>query len=880
MALTKVTLIQDGVITSDHLHVNHGITTDNIGEGSNLFYTDARVASYLAANNYQTSAAGYFTGVTHDTVGQTLTFSKSNATTEVVSLAQYIDDTNLARLTSGTVDAATGIATFTRDDATTFTVDFSSLLDDTDDYVNSASFNTLDGVLTLNRLGGGTVTVDLDGRYLTSETDSQTLTWTDATNTLSISNGNSVTITGFADASHTHDDRYYTEAESDARFQPIGSYAAASHSHPYLPLSGGTLTGSVRFNDTTYFGDDASNSAEVQIICSNAGSPQINFTESGDMSWGIGGDDADNSFKIHGVANANIPVINNIGNAFFEIETTGNLLASGNKIWHAGNDGSGSGLDADLLDGYDSVYYFRARGGIGGTDVTPGTTTAWPNNPAGGTYTTDYVGHGGTVIMSNDVGGSAGSIGIEATYYGDMYIHSNTDSSNWNTKRVWTEYNFDPNSKLGITAKAADSNLLDGIDSSQFVRSDADDTITGFVTFLHDSGVYIKTTTNGAGATIRFSDQTAGYGQNGTLTYYHSDGAVTTTGLTSNDGWIFNGSEANTVVKVNGYLQATGATYSQTHYDYNNTGYYVDPASTSNLNSVTTDAVNGFKLGIRNTSPSTKQGISLYGGASSGEPTYGMMFSGTAYNGTHGSVTSDWATYFTMSNSATRGWIFRRAGVGNYASISANGVATFDDSVRTPKFYDSNNTSRYIDPSSTIDSVVVCGGITTYSGGNGVASLNAWGVSGSYSCDFFEMGSFYFGVSTYTGENFCYNLCNGALYIGGSLYQNYYSDCKYKENITPIESALDKIDGIRGVEFDWNALGAEEIFKEGHEVGVIAQEVQAVYPHAVREVSKEREDKVVTALVVDQEKLIPLLLQGIKELKAEVNMLKAHLNLN
>ncbi len=36
---------------------------------------------------------------------------------------------------------------------------------------------------------------------------------------------------------------------------------------------------------------------------------------------------------------------------------TGALTISGNKVWHAGNDGSGSGLDADLLDGKDSSYY-------------------------------------------------------------------------------------------------------------------------------------------------------------------------------------------------------------------------------------------------------------------------------------------------------------------------------------------------------------------------------------------------------------------------------------------------------------------------------------------------------------------------------------------
>lgn len=59
MAQTKVKLISDGVIDVDHLASGHGITTDNIGEGSNLYYTDARVSTYLSTNSYATE--GYVT---------------------------------------------------------------------------------------------------------------------------------------------------------------------------------------------------------------------------------------------------------------------------------------------------------------------------------------------------------------------------------------------------------------------------------------------------------------------------------------------------------------------------------------------------------------------------------------------------------------------------------------------------------------------------------------------------------------------------------------------------------------------------------------------------------------------------------------------------
>ena len=103
-------------------------------------------------------------------------------------------------------------------------------------------------------------------------------------------------------------------------------------------------------------------------------------------------------------------------------------------------------------------------------------------------------------------------------------------------------------------------------------------------------------------------------------------------------------------------------------YDSNNTGYYCDPASTSMF-----WQLNSYQIGIHNSDSTTGKGISLYGGASNGEPTYGMMFAGTGTFGTHGSVTGSWATYFTMNNDNSRGWIFRKVGSGNVASISGGG---------------------------------------------------------------------------------------------------------------------------------------------------------------------------------------------------------------
>jgi len=88
---------------------------------------------------------------------------------------------------------------------------------------------------------------------------------------------------------------------------------------------------------------------------------------------------------------------------------------------------------------------------------------------------------------------------------------------------------------------------------------------------------------------------------------------------------------------------------------------------------------------------------------------------------------------------------------------------------------------------------------------------------------------------------------------------NCASDQRLKKNIVPIDGALEKLDHIRGVYHDWIA----EDQPQDRQIGVIAQEVQAVYPELVREGGNGY-------LSVNYPKLTAVLLQSIKELKAMV----------
>ena len=92
----------------------------------------------------------------------------------------------------------------------------------------------------------------------------------------------------------------------------------------------------------------------------------------------------------------------------------------------------------------------------------------------------------------------------------------------------------------------------------------------------------------------------------------------------------------------------------------------------------------------------------------------------------------------------------------------------------------------------------------------------------------------------------------------------YSSDKRLKDNIQPIEDALGKVEAMGGYSFDWN--DKQEVY-EGHDVGVIAQEVQAVLPELV-----ETRDS--GFLAVKYEKLTAVLIEAVKELSARVKELE------
>jgi hypothetical protein len=150
------------------------------------------------------------------------------------------------------------------------------------------------------------------------------------------------------------------------------------------------------------------------------------------------------------------------------------------------------------------------------------------------------------------------------------------------------------------------------------------------------------------------------------------------------------------------------------------------------------------------------------------------------------------------------------------------------------------------------------------------------------------------------------NLTNNNVDWGGNITAAYNiiayaSDRRLKENIKEIPNAIEKIKAIRGVTFDWNDISEENGFvpeRKYDDIGCIAQEVEAVLPHVVTlapfdrwkpdpgkdYTDEELDEKMDTSrsgenyLTIQYERMVPLLIQAIKEQQEMIETMKQEMS--
>jgi hypothetical protein len=100
---------------------------------------------------------------------------------------------------------------------------------------------------------------------------------------------------------------------------------------------------------------------------------------------------------------------------------------------------------------------------------------------------------------------------------------------------------------------------------------------------------------------------------------------------------------------------------------------------------------------------------------------------------------------------------------------------------------------------------------------------------------------------------------------------NELSDARYKKDIQTLTNALANIEKLRGVSYDWKqAEFPEKNFEAKHQIGLIAQELELVYPELVNTDADGYKS-------VDYSKLVAVLIEAVKEQQTQINALTSNL---
>ena len=223
--------------------------------------------------------------------------------------------------------------------------------------------------------------------------------------------------------------------------------------------------------------------------------------------------------------------------------------------------------------------------------------------------------------------------------------------------------------------------------------------------------------------------------------------------------------------------------------------------------------------------------------------------------------------------------------------LDVTGTARATSDFRSPIFYDSDDTTYYINLNGSSQvgghfrigpyaGSATSGNVTGLeimnNGGTGDSNLAAisFHCQGNYGAHMHLRADSYFGIGGWSASSWRWYvaLSSGDMTAAGNVTA--YSDPRLKEDITPIESPLDKIRQLNGVRFRWKDLDILGHAGE-YDYGILADEVEKVAPEIVAESAHDAPegDKYKT---VAYDKLVPFLIEAIKELQDQIDELKGN----
>lgn len=344
------------------------------------------------------------------------------------------------------------------------------------------------------------------------------------------------------------------------------------------------------------------------------------------------------------------------------------------------------------------------------------------------------------------------------------------------------------------------------------------------------------------------------YGNNSSMTMYIGESNPVDV-----RGYMFNSSGNFRIADI---LAVDTDVRTQIFYDSNNTGYYSDPDSRTNINTLTVNGGTNYFYGI--TYFETNNGgysgdtnsAKLQAYSSSNNSAFMSFHKGGHYAVNFG-LDADNVMRIGGWSAATNRWQLDMSG--------NNWVA---GSFRAPIFYDSDNTAYYLNPnggSYLASSIEIANGYFLSNGVGGTIWMSsAQGSFGGY----MRFGQHAVFESINGGYNFYVLDASGVGVVKTSGSQSWaaHSDSRIKTIHSVMENNLSKLESISPIYYSFNYFEDNR-----NRIGLIAQEVQEHFPELVAT------DPKTDYLTLDYTGLIPVLLGAIKELKNEIETLKTQL---
>lgn len=462
----------------------------------------------------------------------------------------------------------------------------------------------------------------------------------------------------------------------------------------------------------------------------------------------------------------------------FNVLTT--LQQGGNQVWHVGNDGAGSGLDADLLDGVQGNNYFRVDGGYPNTNMDNVVQGYWhvtasdsnlPIAQWGHRWDYDHVKNGQWVVQFYSATSGDQSMWVrQRRNFVSQPWRRMLDSANFNDfavpVRVATSWNDGTviDDVIGLMAWKNYGNghvIFDASQSTSPTGSSVNNTNpthawTGtYPTLMGWNG----SATYGVRVdSARISDNTSG--NSATTSQRSFSGDISTSGQGRFTGW-YSGNAATGPAVEAGWSSGEGYVIS---YNRNNSTYgnlilnavniRIDPqggiATVSGAQIVTN---NGGTWGINVTGTAGSETLNTVTSRGNTIDTRSIRFTNASSHGIRWDFSSwtnnafvrmDNTFDLTLGGHTSIRFITNHLNVGDAVrmsidmggTVSVAGTLTAGGDLRAPIFYDSQNTAFYLDPNTTGTSLNIAGQITTSKSGGTIIShgsmSDAFGYNGSY----------------------------------------------------------------------------------------------------------------------------------------------------